>query len=115
MGGWSVEEYDAAPADLTDEIVEAMQAEHDRYEEIRRGRKGGGSPPRAESPRIAKEATPAKPAEKVIAAEVDPHTGRKMVTKVKEDGTVVKHREIEDGERILWAFVGKTPKSFEGK
>lgn len=104
MGGWSVHDYEDAPADLTEEIVSMMWAEHERYEEMRRGQKGS-----------SRDFNEPRPAAKPLPTQIDPKTGREVVTKTKEDGAVVTHRKVEDGEAILWSLTGKRPKSFQGK
>lgn len=48
-------------------------------------------------------------------AGVDSRTGRELVTTRRPDGTVVRHRRIEDGELFLWKLTGKVPKSWQGK
>ena len=120
MGGWTRAEYEDASADLTDEIVAMMIAEHERAEEAYRGSHGAS---RRSDFRVERDqkgearivaGTSEDPKERVIAIGTDPRTGREVVTKVKEDGTVVKHRKIEDGEAILHAMFGK-PKSFQNK
>lgn len=106
MGGWSVRDYENAPADLTDEIVALMLEEHQRYEDAKRGRRGGGGTQSMPEPRAVERSLPTF---------VDPRTGHEVITKHKDDGTIVQHRKIEDGEKILWALTGKRPKSFQGK
>ena len=118
MGGWSWSQYLSAPAELVEEAERLMFAEAEALEEIRKGHGRNRSPFHVERdargrPAIVKD-EPAKEPERIAAVEIDPRTGRQIVTKVKEDGTVVKHRKIEEGELIIHRLFGK-PKSFQNK
>lgn len=112
MGGWTPADYDAAPVGLTDEVIALMLEEHQAYEDAKAGRRSSSSSGRIHRESVETPAPAAVPGQ--IAAGVDPRTGREVVTVTKPDGTVVKHRKIEEGERIIHQMFGK-PKSFQNK
>ena len=111
MGGWTPADFDEASADLTEEVVRMMIEEHQAFEDAKAGRRS--APKDAIPPRVQK-AAPSAPAIAARGAEIDPRTGREVVTVTKPDGTIVKHRKIEEGEQVLWRIFGK-PKSFQNK
>ena len=119
MGGWSIHDYENAPAKLTDEILRVMEEEYNRIEAIRSKSKSRDSAFRVErdasgKAHIIKDSTASQNPPATAPTAIDPRTGREIVTKVKEDGTVVTHRVIEPGEALIHTMFGK-PKSFQGK
>jgi hypothetical protein len=120
MGGWTLSDYENAPHGLIDDILLAIDRENKQIEEIR---KKSGAKSDSDSYRVDRDAS-GKP--KIVSidkdavaattskSEVDPKTGREVVTKVKPDGSVVKHRKIEAGELLIHQIFGP-PKSFQGK
>jgi hypothetical protein len=113
--GWDWDQYQTAPSDLTDRIIECIQEEHDRHQEnlkkIQSSSTGKvAAPYRAErmndgSVKIVREKEAKPEAAKVVDGKV---------TKVKEDGTTVTHRELTPGESIIHQMFGK-PKSWQNK
>lgn len=120
MGGWGWREFLSAPAELVDEAERMIQAEAEEIERIRMGNsRSRPAPFRADRDhsgraRIAKTESPEKEPRAALKTEIDPRTGREVVTTVRPDGSVVKHRKIEEGEQLLHMMFGK-PKSFQNK
>lgn len=116
------------PEDVYAQAVQMFAEYCERQREIdqhmRSGRKGKMPPSRVEvgpkpseplelpEERIAARAAPERRPEGVA---VNPRTGFEEVASTRSDGTVVRHRKIEEGERFLWTLVGRPPKSWEGK
>lgn len=120
--GWSWEDYQQAPEDLTDEIVRHIHAEYERSRKTSRGRgKLGGSIPdfsvRVDRDSVGRasvsagvQATESKD-EGVVAVD---SKGREVVTKTLADGTVVTHRRKTPAEELIHSMYGP-PKSWKNK
>lgn len=115
--GWSWDDYQNAPADLTRKIVDYINAEHERTEKISKGRKGGSvrtdfhtERDSAGRARVVQDKEKPK-TEEVVTVDAK---GNEIVTKTRPDGSVVTHRKKSPAEELMHQMFG-TPPSWKNK
>lgn len=115
IGDWDA--YMELPYDIVAEAIHLMHYEHNEREQASRhydhhARTKGKTPKYKLRDYVSPlSLPPEKPKEQ---ATIIDEQGHKRVVREKPDGTVVRHREIADGDLVMWSVFG-VPKSFRGK